>query len=67
MGSGRDGGWTVHGIHRCDGAKALGEPPVVPVFAAVANAVANATGVRLHEAPLTPPRVRAALTAAGVG
>ena len=26
------------------GAKALGEPPVVPVLAVIANAVANATG-----------------------
>nr|ART39643.1 J211 [uncultured bacterium] len=45
------------------GAKALGEPPVVPVFAAVANAVANATGIRLHEVPFTPARVLAALEA----
>jgi CO/xanthine dehydrogenase Mo-binding subunit len=45
------------------GAKALGEPPVVPVFAAVANAVANATGIRLHEVPFTPARVLAALAA----
>jgi CO/xanthine dehydrogenase Mo-binding subunit len=48
------------------GAKALGEPPVVPVFACVANAFANATGVRLHEVPFTPQRVLAALHAAGV-
>ncbi len=39
------------------GAKALGEPPVVPVLATVANAVANATGIWLHEAPFTPRRV----------
>jgi CO/xanthine dehydrogenase Mo-binding subunit len=43
------------------GAKALGEPPVVPVFAAIANGVANATGVWLHEVPFTPQRVLAAL------
>ncbi|MBI4081902.1 MAG: xanthine dehydrogenase family protein molybdopterin-binding subunit [Candidatus Lambdaproteobacteria bacterium] len=47
------------------GAKALGEPPVVPVFAAIANAVANAAGVRLHEVPFTPQRVLAALKAQG--
>ncbi len=48
------------------GAKALGEPPVVPVFAAVSNAFANATGVWLHEVPFTPDRVLEALKAGGV-
>jgi CO/xanthine dehydrogenase Mo-binding subunit len=43
----------------------LGEPPVVPVLGAVANAVANATGVWLYEAPFSPPRVLAALHAQG--
>jgi xanthine dehydrogenase molybdenum-binding subunit len=43
------------------GAKALGEPPVVPVFAAISNAFANATGVWLHEVPFTPSRVLEAL------
>ncbi|HEX7927793.1 MAG TPA: molybdopterin cofactor-binding domain-containing protein, partial [bacterium] len=47
------------------GAKALGEPPVVPVFAAISNAVANATGIWLHETPFTPRRVLAALRAGG--
>ncbi|HEY7496028.1 MAG TPA: molybdopterin cofactor-binding domain-containing protein [Candidatus Tectomicrobia bacterium] len=47
------------------GTKALGEPPVVPVFAAVANAVANATGVWLHEVPFTPARVLQAIRAQG--
>jgi len=36
-----------------------------PIVAAVANAFFDATGVRMHEAPLTPARVRAALKAAG--
>src|SRR5690606_37228676 len=45
------------------GAKALGEPPVVPVFAAISYAVANATGVWLHQVPFTPARVLAALKA----
>jgi CO/xanthine dehydrogenase Mo-binding subunit len=45
------------------GAKALGEPPVVPVFAAISNAFANATGIWLHEVPFTPARVLAALKA----
>jgi CO/xanthine dehydrogenase Mo-binding subunit len=47
------------------GAKALGEPPVVPVFAAVANAVANAAGVWLHEVPFTPQRVLRAIREQG--
>jgi len=39
----------------------LGEPPAVPICAAVANAVANAIGVRVPHIPLTPDRVLAAL------
>jgi xanthine dehydrogenase molybdenum-binding subunit len=49
------------------GAKALGEPPVVPVLAAVANAVANATGVWLREVPFTPQRVLQAIQEQGKG
>jgi CO/xanthine dehydrogenase Mo-binding subunit len=36
------------------------------VGAAIGNAVFDATGVRIRQAPLTPGRVRAALKAAGV-
>jgi CO/xanthine dehydrogenase Mo-binding subunit len=43
------------------GAKGVGEAPVVGGPAAVANAIAAATGVRLRELPMTPPRVWAAL------
>lgn len=39
------------------GAKGVGEPPVIPTAAAVANAVADATGVRHHALPLLPERV----------
>jgi CO/xanthine dehydrogenase Mo-binding subunit len=35
-----------------------GEPPLVPTGAAIANAVHDATGVRMTHAPLTPARVR---------
>ena len=38
-----------------------GEPTTRPVPAAVANAVFDATGVRLRTAPFTPERVKAAL------
>ena len=43
------------------GAKGVGEPPVVPTAAAVANAIAAATGVRVRRLPMTPQRVWAAL------
>jgi CO/xanthine dehydrogenase Mo-binding subunit len=43
------------------GAKGIGETPVVGAPAAVANAVAAATGVRLRRLPMTPPRVWQAL------
>jgi xanthine dehydrogenase YagR molybdenum-binding subunit len=39
----------------------LGEPPTVGGLAAIANAVANAIGVRVPMLPLTPNRVLAAL------
>jgi CO/xanthine dehydrogenase Mo-binding subunit len=42
--------------HTPMGVKGLGEPPIVPTAAAVANAVASATGIRLREAPLTRRR-----------
>jgi xanthine dehydrogenase molybdenum-binding subunit len=45
------------------GAKGLGESGVIPVSAAVANAVHDAVGVRFSELPITPARVRAALEA----
>jgi CO/xanthine dehydrogenase Mo-binding subunit len=43
------------------GAKGVGEAPVVAAPAAIANAVAAATGVRFRELPMTAPRVWAAL------
>jgi CO/xanthine dehydrogenase Mo-binding subunit len=45
------------------GARGAGEPPTVPVAAAIANAFFDATGVRIRSAPMTPVRVRAALRA----
>jgi CO/xanthine dehydrogenase Mo-binding subunit len=43
------------------GAKGVGEPPVVPPAAAVANAVAAAIGTRIYDLPITPERVWRAL------
>lgn len=37
-----------------------GEPAIVPMGAAIANAVFDATGARLYRLPMTPERVRAA-------
>lgn len=45
------------------GAKGIGEAPVIAGPAAIANAVFAATGVRLRELPMTPPRVWAAIQA----
>ncbi|MFH1864365.1 MAG: xanthine dehydrogenase family protein molybdopterin-binding subunit [Candidatus Eisenbacteria bacterium] len=44
------------------GAKGIGETPAMPGAVAIANAVSNALGVRFHELPLTPERVRQALS-----
>jgi nicotinate dehydrogenase subunit B len=53
-------------VHRPDReASGSGEPPLVSVGAAVANAFYDATGVRLYQAPMTPAYVRGALAAAG--
>jgi xanthine dehydrogenase molybdenum-binding subunit len=47
------------------GAKGLGESGVIPIAAAVANAIKNAIGIRFTELPITPARVRAALAGHG--
>jgi xanthine dehydrogenase YagR molybdenum-binding subunit len=39
------------------GAKGLGEPVTIPTAAAIANAVYNATRVRVTETPISPPRL----------
>jgi CO/xanthine dehydrogenase Mo-binding subunit len=44
------------------GSKGVGEPPIVPTAAAVANAFASATGVRVRRLPMTPERVWRAVT-----
>jgi len=41
-----------------------GEAATAPVAAALANAVFDATGVRLRTVPFTPARVKAALASA---
>ena len=39
------------------GAKSMSEAPINPVAPALANALADATGVRFHELPLAPDRI----------
>jgi CO/xanthine dehydrogenase Mo-binding subunit len=56
----------VHFVDNVDpygpyGGKSVGEPGITPVPAAIANALFNATGVRVYELPMTPERVLAAL------
>lgn len=43
------------------GARGVGEPPITPTAAAVANAIKDQTGVRITELPMIPQRVFAAL------
>ncbi|MBW1815894.1 MAG: xanthine dehydrogenase family protein molybdopterin-binding subunit [Deltaproteobacteria bacterium] len=43
------------------GAKGVGEPGLVPVAPAVANAVYDAIGVRITDLPITPEKILAAL------
>lgn len=47
------------------GVRGVGETPIVPPPAALAAAIYRATGVRLRELPMSPPRVWAALNRAG--
>jgi CO/xanthine dehydrogenase Mo-binding subunit len=47
------------------GAKGIGEPSLTPAPAAVANAVADAVGVRIFDLPLTPEKVLNALDQVG--
>ena len=46
------------------GVRGVGEVPIVPPLAAVANAVTNAIGVRMSDLPLSPPKILAAIDAA---
>jgi CO/xanthine dehydrogenase Mo-binding subunit len=46
------------------GVRGVGEVPIVPPLAAVANAMRSAMGVRFTELPLSPPRVLEKIAAA---
>jgi CO/xanthine dehydrogenase Mo-binding subunit len=49
------------------GVRGVGETPIVPPLAAVANAMERATGIRFTELPMSPPRVLKALKERGLG
>ncbi len=49
------------------GAKGIGEPALIPTAPAIFGAIHHATGARMHFAPATPHRVRAALLKASAG
>jgi CO/xanthine dehydrogenase Mo-binding subunit len=46
------------------GSKGLGEPPIVPIAAAIANAIRDATGAQVHELPISREELLRALEAA---
>ena len=46
------------------GSKGLGEPPIVPIAAAIANAIRDATGADVHELPISREEMLRALDAA---
>ena len=47
------------------GVRGVGETPIVPPQAAVANAVENAVGLRFRDLPVSPPKIRKAIKDAG--
>lgn len=57
----------THMIDRADplannlGVKGVGEPPIIPTAAAIANAIYDAIGVRFYDAPITRDKVLDAL------
>ena len=46
------------------GARGVGEVPIIPPMAAISNAIKGATGLRMPDLPMSPPKVRAAMDAA---
>jgi CO/xanthine dehydrogenase Mo-binding subunit len=47
------------------GVRGVGEVPICPPPAAIANAIYQAVGVRMHELPMSPPRLLARILAKG--
>jgi CO/xanthine dehydrogenase Mo-binding subunit len=53
----------VHNPDHPYGVRGVGEVPIVPPPAAIANAIHDAVGVRLHDLPMSPAKVCAAILA----
>ncbi len=49
------------------GVRGVGETPIVPPMATIANAVCNATGIRFTELPMSPPRILRAIEGTSKG
>jgi CO/xanthine dehydrogenase Mo-binding subunit len=47
------------------GVRGVGETPIVPPLAALSNAVSRAVGVRMHELPMSPPKLLKAMNGKG--
>ena len=47
------------------GVRGIGETSIVPVMAAVNNAIENAIGIRMSDLPMSPPKVLKAIDEAG--
>jgi xanthine dehydrogenase molybdenum-binding subunit len=43
------------------GVRGVGEVPIVPPAAAIANAIYDAIGIRMKELPMSPDRILAAM------
>ena len=46
------------------GVRGVGETPIIPPMAAIANALEQAIGIRFNSLPMSPPKVLAAIEAA---
>ncbi|MBI1743536.1 xanthine dehydrogenase family protein molybdopterin-binding subunit [Candidatus Acetothermia bacterium] len=49
------------------GAKGVGEPPIIPTAAAIANAISDAIGVHVTDGPITPDKILKALNKTQIG
>src|ERR1700709_2554480 len=60
-GGSRIGAAEVPNPKQPQGVKGVGEVPLVPVMAAVANAIHNVLGKRFYSLPMSPPKILEAL------